>query len=120
MVSKSDIAIGLLIVLILAGIYLSLPDRPTFSISIFNFDAGSHEVSLIASDLNNNEILNRTEFLAPGENKLYEEITKKKGTYLVNVTIDGNTTIEKADFNEEKTLMIDITSDGIEFGYAMP
>ena len=131
---KTDTIIGVIVVLLLiitmygfSQQYIEVKEQqdrlnnPPLDIRISNDDDEGHEVAFAISDINNTVIFNGTSFLPPREHKRYGDLIREKGIYSVKVVVDGNyTAVEKVNLNEEKTLVVTISSKGLDFGYILP
>jgi len=131
---KTDTIIGVIVVLLLiitiygfSQQYVEVKeqqdrlDNPPLHVRISNDDDQGHEVAFAVSDINNTVIFNGASFLPPGEYKRYGDLIREKGIYSVKVVVDGNSTaVEKVNLNEEKTLVVTISSKGLDFGYILP
>ncbi|MBC7084858.1 MAG: hypothetical protein ACC612_02825 [Methanomethylovorans sp.] len=96
-------------------------DNPPFRIAVLNEDVKSHEITVEVLDANNSTLYISSYSIESGDFALSPVILTEKGNYSVKVTVDGNITKNaNINFNEEKTLEIDIYPGSIDFGYSMP
>lgn len=96
-------------------------DNPPFRIAVLNEDVNSHEITVEVLDANNSTLYISSYSIESGDFALSPVILTEKGNYSVKVTVDGNITKNaNINFNEEKTLEIDIYPGSIDFGYSMP
>lgn len=96
-------------------------DNPPFDISAWNHDVEGHEINVEVLGIDNSTLFRTSYFVEPQKFIRSPVILTDKGDYLVKVTLDGNITKNvNVNLNEEKTLVIDLYSEGMDFGYEMP
>ncbi len=131
---KIDTVVGIIVVLLLiitiygfSQQYVEVKeqqnrlDNPPFDISAWNHDVEGHQISVEVLDVNNSTLYMASYFVDPRKFVRSPVIITEKGNYLVKVTLDENITKNvSVNLNEEKTLVINLYSEGMDFGYEMP
>lgn len=131
---KTDTIVGVIVVLLLiitiygfSQQYVEVKeqqnrlDNPPFDISAWNHDDKGHEISVEVIDIDNSTLFMTSYFVEPQKIVRSPVIITEKGEYLVKVMLDGNISKNvSVNLNEEKTLVIDIYSESMDFGYEMP
>lgn len=96
-------------------------DNPPFDISAWNHDIEGHEISVEVLSVDNSTLFLTSYFVEPQNFVRSPVIVTNKGDYLVKITLDGNITKNvNVNLNEEKTLVIDLYSEGMDLGYEIP
>lgn len=134
MTKKIDAIVGVIVVLLLIVTLYAFShqcveikeqqnhlDHPPFAISAWNHDDKGHEISVEVIDIDNSTLFMDSYFIEPQKIVSSPVIITEKGEYLVNVMLDGNISKNiSVNLNEEKTLVVDVYSESMDFGYEIP
>lgn len=134
MVKRIDTIVGVIVVLLLiitiygfSQQYVEVKEQqdrlnnPPFDISAWNHDIEGHEISVEVLSVDNSTLFLTSYFVEPQNFVRSPVIVTNKGDYLVKITLDGNITKNvNVNLNEEKTLVIDLYSEGMDLGYEIP